>query len=149
MSYRCLPECPSEQVPELSDRRPRDVLYPTVFPKIVSASEWQQAYDAFLVKQKELTRAKDALAAERRRLPMVKVEKSYTFDGAEGPVTLLDLFAGQPQRGDRGLSRPGPVKDQSFQGIRSVHDRGSRNGGPCRSRTYDQEIKSLLLYQLS
>jgi predicted dithiol-disulfide oxidoreductase (DUF899 family) len=72
-------------------------LTPTAFPKIVAASEWQQAYDALLLKQKELTRAKDALAAERRRLPMVKVEKQYIFDGAEGPVTLLDLFAGQPQ----------------------------------------------------
>src|SRR5689334_1900311 len=70
---------------------------PPAFPQVVSVSEWQRAREALLTKEKEWTRMKDSLSAERRRLPMVKIEKSYTFDGTRGPVTLLDLFAGQPQ----------------------------------------------------
>jgi predicted dithiol-disulfide oxidoreductase (DUF899 family) len=70
---------------------------PTAFPKIVSANEWKEAHAKLLAKEKEWTRAKDALSAERRLLPMVKVEKQYTFDGTAGPVRLLDLFEGQPQ----------------------------------------------------
>jgi predicted dithiol-disulfide oxidoreductase (DUF899 family) len=70
---------------------------PKAFPNVVSDHEWRAAHDAFLAKEKELTRARDALAAERRRLPMVKVEKQYTFEGTSGPVTLLDLFEGRPQ----------------------------------------------------
>lgn len=66
-------------------------------PKIVSRDEWQRARDALLVKEKELTRARDAVAAERRRMPMVRVEKDYTFEGANGPVSLLDLFDGRSQ----------------------------------------------------
>jgi predicted dithiol-disulfide oxidoreductase (DUF899 family) len=67
------------------------------FPKIVSQSEWQQARDALLVKEKAATKARDALAAERRRLPMVKIEKHYTFDSPTGKKTLLDLFEGRRQ----------------------------------------------------
>ncbi|WP_116364507.1 DUF899 domain-containing protein [Parahaliea mediterranea] len=66
-------------------------------PKSVSAAEWQTALDQLLIKEKELTRARDALNAERRRLPMVKVGKPYTFQGAKGAVTLLDLFEGRRQ----------------------------------------------------
>jgi predicted dithiol-disulfide oxidoreductase (DUF899 family) len=66
-------------------------------PRIVSQREWHKARDALLVKEKELTRARDALAAERRRLPMVRVEKEYAFDGPDGKVTLLDLFEGRAQ----------------------------------------------------
>jgi predicted dithiol-disulfide oxidoreductase (DUF899 family) len=67
------------------------------FPKVVSDKEWRAAHEAFLAKEKEFTHAKDALSAERRRLPMVKVEKRYTFEGTSGPVTLLELFDGRPQ----------------------------------------------------
>ena len=70
---------------------------PEAFPKAVSAGEWQRAHDALLAKEKELTHAKDALSAERRQLPMVKVEKQYTFETGSGPVSLLDLFEGRPQ----------------------------------------------------
>jgi predicted dithiol-disulfide oxidoreductase (DUF899 family) len=70
---------------------------PPAFPRVVSAAEWQRAHDALLVKEKEWTQAKDALSAERRQLPMVKVEKQYTFDGTDGPVSLLDLFEDRPQ----------------------------------------------------
>jgi len=67
------------------------------FPKVVSQSEWQKARDAFLIKEKDATHARDALAAERRRLPMVKIEKNYTFEGPKGKVTLRDLFEGRRQ----------------------------------------------------
>jgi predicted dithiol-disulfide oxidoreductase (DUF899 family) len=70
---------------------------PKAFPKIVSPSEWRQAHAAFLAKEKAFTRAKDALSAERRHLPMAKVEKHYTFEGPSGQVSLLDLFEDRPQ----------------------------------------------------
>jgi predicted dithiol-disulfide oxidoreductase (DUF899 family) len=66
-------------------------------PPIVSQAEWQAARDELLAKEKEHTRAADALAAERRRLPMVLVEKEYVFDGSDGKATLLDLFEGRRQ----------------------------------------------------
>src|ERR687887_2824750 len=64
---------------------------------VVSAEEWQAAQDALLVKEKEATRARDALAAERRRLPRAHIDKDYVFDGPEGKATLLDLFEGRRQ----------------------------------------------------
>lgn len=66
-------------------------------PEIVSHDEWRKAHDALLLKEKELTHARDALAAARRRHPMERVEKHYTFAGPDGDVTLLDLFDGRPQ----------------------------------------------------
>jgi predicted dithiol-disulfide oxidoreductase (DUF899 family) len=66
-------------------------------PPIVSPQEWEAARQALLVKEKELTRARDALAAERRRMPRMAVEKDYRFDGVAGPATLLDLFEGRSQ----------------------------------------------------
>src|SRR3954453_24162158 len=61
-------------------------------PPIVSPPEWQAAREELLVKEKELTRARDALAAERRRMPWMAVQKDYRFEGPEGPVGLLALF---------------------------------------------------------
>ena len=66
-------------------------------PPIVSAQEWKAARDALLVKEKELTRERDALAAQRRRMPRLAIEKGYRFDGPDGPASLLDLFAGRRQ----------------------------------------------------
>ena len=66
-------------------------------PHVVSREEWVVARKQLLVKEKELTRARDALNAERRRLPMVEIDKEYVFEGPEGRVTLLDLFAGRRQ----------------------------------------------------
>ena len=66
-------------------------------PPIVSPQEWEAARQALLVKEKELTRARDALAAERRRMPRMAVEKDYRFDGPDGTATLLDLFDGRNQ----------------------------------------------------
>jgi predicted dithiol-disulfide oxidoreductase (DUF899 family) len=67
------------------------------FPKVVDQAEWQRARDALLVKEKAATHARDALAAERRRLPMVKIEKQYAFAGPKGKMSLLDLFEGRRQ----------------------------------------------------
>jgi predicted dithiol-disulfide oxidoreductase (DUF899 family) len=64
----------------------------TAHPRIVSAGEWQATRDRLLVKEKAMTRALDALAAERRRLPMVRIDKSYAFEGPDGKASLLDLF---------------------------------------------------------
>jgi len=66
-------------------------------PPTVSAQEWEAARQRLLVKEKELTRARDALAAERRRMPWLPIEKDYLFDGPNGRVSLLDLFAGRRQ----------------------------------------------------
>jgi predicted dithiol-disulfide oxidoreductase (DUF899 family) len=66
-------------------------------PPVVSAQEWDAAREELLVKEKELTRARDALAAERRRMPWLAVEKDYAFDGPDGPASLLDLFEGRRQ----------------------------------------------------
>src|SRR5918993_4805082 len=66
-------------------------------PPIVSPDEWENAREQLLVKEKELTRARDALAAERRRMPWLAVEKEYEFDGPDGKASLLDLFDGRHQ----------------------------------------------------
>ena len=66
-------------------------------PMIVSQEEWRQAREQFLAKEKAATKARDALNAERRRLPMVQVEKDYRFEGPGGKVSLLDLFQGRSQ----------------------------------------------------
>ena len=66
-------------------------------PPIVSPQEWEAAREELLVKEKELTRARDALAAERRRMPRMAVEKDYRFEGPSGPASLLDLFDGRRQ----------------------------------------------------
>jgi predicted dithiol-disulfide oxidoreductase (DUF899 family) len=69
----------------------------TGLPPVVSEEEWQREIDRLLVKEKEATRARDALAAERRRLPMVKITKDYIFESPDGAVRLLDLFEGRRQ----------------------------------------------------
>jgi predicted dithiol-disulfide oxidoreductase (DUF899 family) len=66
-------------------------------PPVVSPQDWEAAREDLLVKEKELTRARDALAAQRRRMPRMAVEKEYRFEGPDGPATLLDLFAGRRQ----------------------------------------------------
>ncbi|MGE2722212.1 DUF899 domain-containing protein [Mycolicibacterium celeriflavum] len=66
-------------------------------PPIVPAAEWDTAWQEMLVKEKELMRARDALAAQRRRMPWTAVDKNYTFEGSQGPATLLDLFDGRRQ----------------------------------------------------
>ncbi len=64
---------------------------------VVSAKDWEAARERMLVKEKEMTRARDALAAERRRMPWMAVAKKYEFEGPKGKVSLLDLFEGRHQ----------------------------------------------------
>jgi predicted dithiol-disulfide oxidoreductase (DUF899 family) len=66
-------------------------------PLVVSADEWQRARDELLTAEKEATRTQDALAARRRRLPMVKFDNEYAFDTPTGRKTLVDLFDGREQ----------------------------------------------------
>ena len=66
-------------------------------PPIVSPQEWEAAFENLLIKEKALTRARDALAAERRRMPWLAVEKQYRFEGPNGPASLPDLFEGRRQ----------------------------------------------------
>lgn len=69
----------------------------TALPEVVSRDEWQEAREKLLKKEKDLTRQRDRLNAERRRLPMVEIEKNYVFDGPDGEASLLDLFEGRRQ----------------------------------------------------
>jgi predicted dithiol-disulfide oxidoreductase (DUF899 family) len=66
-------------------------------PPIVAREEWKSARENLLVKEKEHTRSRDALAAERRRMPWMAVEKEYGFEGPDGSVSLTDLFEGRRQ----------------------------------------------------
>ena len=66
-------------------------------PEVVSREEWLAARKELLVREKELTRARDRVNADRRRLPMVGMDKPYAFEGPDGTVSLLDLFEGRPQ----------------------------------------------------
>ncbi len=66
-------------------------------PPVVSPQEWDAAREEMLVKEKEFTRARDALAAQRRRMPWMAVEKEYAFEGPNGPASLVDLFEGRRQ----------------------------------------------------
>jgi predicted dithiol-disulfide oxidoreductase (DUF899 family) len=66
-------------------------------PPIVSEEEWQRSREALLAKEKEATRGRDALAAGRRRLPMVELSAEYAFEGPDGVVNLAGLFQGRPQ----------------------------------------------------
>jgi len=65
--------------------------------EVVSQDEWIAAGNAFLRKEKEFTRARDALSAARRELPWVKVQTDYIFEGPDGPISLSDLFKGCSQ----------------------------------------------------
>jgi len=67
------------------------------FPKVVSREEWLIERKKLLAKEKEFTHQRDALNAERRRLPMVEIDQDYVFDGPDGDVRLIDLFEGRRQ----------------------------------------------------
>jgi predicted dithiol-disulfide oxidoreductase (DUF899 family) len=66
-------------------------------PEVVSTQQWQQARDELLVAEKEATRTLDAIAAKRRRLPMVQFRNDYVFSSPDGDRTLLDLFDGRSE----------------------------------------------------
>ena len=92
---------------------------------VVSAKEWEAARQQMLVKEKAMTRARDALAAERRRMPWMAVEKAYAFDGPGGKASLLDLFDGRRQLiVYRAFYEPGVLgwPDQACRGCSMVAD---------------------------
>jgi predicted dithiol-disulfide oxidoreductase (DUF899 family) len=66
-------------------------------PEIVDHEEWRAARIELLAEEKAMTRARDALSAKRRMLPMVRIDKDYRFEGPDGPATLVDLFEGRSQ----------------------------------------------------
>src|SRR5262245_13854104 len=70
---------------------------PPAAPKVVSQKEWDAALEQVHAKEKALTRKHDALAAERRRLPRVRIDKDYVFQGPAGKASLGDLFDGRRQ----------------------------------------------------
>jgi predicted dithiol-disulfide oxidoreductase (DUF899 family) len=72
-------------------------LIRVAMPHVAIPEEWQTLREALLVKEKEATRLLDRIAAERRRLPMVRIDKSYTFEGGEGQQSLAELFDGRRQ----------------------------------------------------
>ena len=81
----------------MKTKQTRESQLPANTPSIVSAQDWDAARERLLVKEKSVLRAHDALAAERRRMPWMAVEKMYAFDGPKGKVSLLDLFEGRRQ----------------------------------------------------
>jgi predicted dithiol-disulfide oxidoreductase (DUF899 family) len=81
----------------VNGRTGRVVTNGTPRPPVVSAQEWQRLRDQLLVDEKAATRAQDALAARRRRLPMATFSTEYVFESPSGPKTLLDLFDGHEQ----------------------------------------------------
>jgi predicted dithiol-disulfide oxidoreductase (DUF899 family) len=103
-------------------------------PEVASREEWLAARKELLAKEKELTRARDRLNADRRRLPMVRVDTPYTFEGADGTVSLLDLFEGRPQLvmhhfmfgpdWDTGCSSCSSAAD-GISGLRQLHVRNT------------------------
>ena len=66
-------------------------------PRVVSRDEWRQARIALLVEERALTKARDRVAAERRALPWVRIDKEYVFEGPAGELTLAELFDGRSQ----------------------------------------------------
>ena len=79
------------------DATSRHQTGPPAAVRVGSPGEWRTARLALLGREKELTRLRDELAAERRRLPWVRLDKQYEFDGPDGRVTMRDLFDGHSQ----------------------------------------------------
>jgi predicted dithiol-disulfide oxidoreductase (DUF899 family) len=103
-------------------------------PQIVSREEWLAARKRLLVNEKELTRAYDQLSVERRKLPMVRIEKDYVFEGPKGKAHLLDLFEGRLQlivyhfmfgpTWDKGCPSCTALADESSEGrFKHLHNR--------------------------
>jgi predicted dithiol-disulfide oxidoreductase (DUF899 family) len=69
----------------------------TAYPEVTTREEWLAARRKLLAREREVTHLRDAVNAERRRLPMVKVDKDYVFEGPDGELRLIDMFGGRPQ----------------------------------------------------
>ena len=72
-------------------------IIPTAYPEVATRADWLAARRRLLAREREVTHLRDAVNAERRRMPMVKVDKDYVFEGPDGEVRLVDLFEGRPQ----------------------------------------------------
>lgn len=106
------------------------------YPAAVTREEWLAARKRLLAREREVTHLRDAVNAERRRLPMVKVDKDYLFEGPEGRVRLLDMFDGRHTLYihhfmwlddlDRGCPSCTGAADMTFtpQDVRLLHDKG-------------------------
>ena len=70
---------------------------PAAYPDVATREEWLAARKKLLAREREVTHLRDAVNAERRRLPMVKVDKDYVFEGPDGELRLVDMFEGRPQ----------------------------------------------------
>src|SRR4029077_20050404 len=92
-----LPLNPAERLKPRMEKVMSEPNVTMTTPPIVSEQEWEAARQQLLVKEKELTRARDALVAQRRRMPWLPVTTRYEFDGPQGKVSLLDLFEGRRQ----------------------------------------------------
>jgi predicted dithiol-disulfide oxidoreductase (DUF899 family) len=82
---------------KLEEMEPKTEKNRMIHPETVSRAEWLVARKDLLSREKEFTRQRDALSAARRKLPMVKIDKEYLFDGPDGKETLADLFDGRSQ----------------------------------------------------
>ena len=113
-------------------------------PQVVSREEWLVARKALLAHEKEQTRQRDALNAERRRLPMVEIEKAYTFQGPDGEVSLLDMFEGRRQlivghfmfdpRWEEGCPHCTGGAEELSEGLfRHLHERGTSHAFVSRA----------------
>jgi Bacterial protein of unknown function (DUF899)/Protein of unknown function (DUF554) len=98
-------------------------------PEVVSREEWLAARKELLAREKELTRARDRVTADRRRLPMVRVDKPYIFEGPDGKVDLLDLF----QAGSNCMPRDRSTLDGEQARRLAGHQRLSAHRGRGRS----------------
>ena len=87
------PENPGGYVMNITNKKEREME----MPNVVSRDKWIAARKQLLAKEKEWNRKRDRLSAERRKLPMVRVEKDYVFEGPHGRRTLGDLFDGRRQ----------------------------------------------------
>jgi len=121
-------------------------------PKIVSREEWLDARKALLVKEKDATRLRDAVNAERRRLPMVKISKDYVFAGPNGALRLVDMFEGRSQLyihhfmwvdgTDSGCPGCTQAADLSFNGIHLAHLQERDITFACISRAPFQKVEA-------
>ena len=111
-------------------------------PEIVDRAEWLVAGEALLAREKELTRARDAVSAERRRLPMVRIEKDYVFTGRKGAATLLDLFEGRDQL----ILTPLHVRPVLEPGVTELYRRRRRGvPWPARAPAHPRHHPGVLL----
>ncbi len=101
---------------------------------IVSDQEWLVARQLLLEKEKQLTRLRDELSAERRALPWVKITKSYVFDGPNGPETLADLFGGHSQLIVKHFMF-GPIGPKGASAVRSMPTISTAQTSICRGAT--------------